>query len=128
MSAAFNWNSDNYRLSQETSKLFLTQLPRLTLLLRLSLTLCTIAVNKVKLLLLFLCYSKEKGEADFSTQHPAEPKPQGELLVELQLSIYFFSQVVVLVSLNFKKPQKTPLPTLIAHSHIFAIGVSIIKS
>lgn len=56
VSAEFNWSSDNYRLSQETS----TSAPDSITKSRASHNI-TIAVNKVKFILLFLYYSKEKG-------------------------------------------------------------------
>lgn len=62
VSAALNWNSDCYRLAQETS----TPVPDSITQAHASPKI-TIAVNKVKFLLLFPCYSKEKGEADFTT-------------------------------------------------------------
>lgn len=97
VSAAFNWNSDNYRLSQETSTPLPDSITQAHASPKTERDFMYHAVNKVKLILLFLCYSKEKGEADFSTQHPIKPKPQGELLVELQLSIYFLVQLWLLM-------------------------------
>lgn len=61
MSAAFIWSSDNYRLSQETSTSTPDSITK-------SYASCniTIAVNKIKFILCFLCSSKEKKEvADF---------------------------------------------------------------
>lgn len=55
VSAEFNWSSDNYRLSQETS----TSTPDSITKSHASHNI-TIAVNKVKFILLFLYYSKEK--------------------------------------------------------------------
>lgn len=56
VSSEFNWSSDNYGLSQETS----TSTPDSITKPRASHNI-TIAVNKVKFILLFLCYFKEKG-------------------------------------------------------------------
>lgn len=109
VSAAFNCSSDNYRLSQETS----TPVPDSITQSHASPKI-TIAVNKVKLILLSLCYSKEKGEADFTTQHPIESKPQGELLVELELGISFFSQDVVMDALNFKTNKQNHILCLLS--------------
>jgi len=56
VSAEFSWSSDNYRLSQETS----TSTPDSITESHASHNI-TVAVNKVKFILLFLYYSKEKG-------------------------------------------------------------------
>lgn len=114
VSAEFSWSSDNYRLSQETSSSTPDSITKSHASHNI-----TIAVNKVKFILLFLYYSKEKASAWLLPPSiKSSPSLRGTLgWIWIK---YFFSKVVVIDALNLN----TKPPVFIACFQILAIRAS----